>query len=41
VALVFSNANAEISAILTLDQRLKYEKLREENAPLVRGWPAQ
>jgi uncharacterized membrane-anchored protein YhcB (DUF1043 family) len=41
VALVFSNANDQISAMLTLDQRLKYEKLREENALLVRGWQAQ
>jgi uncharacterized membrane-anchored protein YhcB (DUF1043 family) len=41
VTLVFSNANAQISAILTLDQRLKYEKLKEENAPLVRGWQGE
>lgn len=41
VALVFSNANAQISAMLTLEQRLKYEKLREENAPIVRGWQAE
>jgi hypothetical protein len=38
VTMVFSNANAQISALLTVDQRLKYEKMREENAPLVRGW---
>ena len=41
VALVFSNANAQISAILTLDQRLKYEKLKEANEPLIRGWQSQ
>ena len=38
VTMIFSNANAQISALLTVDQRLKYEKMREENAPLVRGW---
>jgi uncharacterized membrane-anchored protein YhcB (DUF1043 family) len=41
VALVFSNANAQISAMLTLDQRLKYEQLRQENGPLARGWQAE
>ena len=41
VTLVFSNANAQISAILTLDQRLKYEKLKEANEPLIRGWQSQ
>jgi len=34
---VYSNANAQFSAILNPEQQLKYERWKAENAPLLRG----
>jgi hypothetical protein len=39
-ALVFSNADAQINALLTPDQRVKYERLKDANTPFVRGLQA-
>jgi len=37
MALVFSNANQQISAILTTEQLARYEKIKTENALFLRG----
>jgi Spy/CpxP family protein refolding chaperone len=37
VTLVFSNANVQINALLTPEQRGQYEKIKAENAGYLRG----
>jgi hypothetical protein len=37
VTLVFSNANVQINALLTPEQRARYENIKAENAEYLRG----
>jgi len=37
VALVFSNANQQINAMLTAEQRVRYERIKADNAVFLHG----